>query len=76
MNPINAEGNMFSNLFDKVPAKRAGIPEDIVGTILYVVSNAGVCFLLHGLTVSHTSMDGRFVLMEAECSWQMVRNES
>ena len=42
MNPINAEGNMFSNLFDKVPAKRAGVPEDIVATILYLVSKAGV----------------------------------
>lgn len=42
MNPINAEGNMFANLFDKVPAKRAGVPEDIVGTILFLVSKAGV----------------------------------
>jgi hypothetical protein len=42
MNPINAEGNMFANLFDKVPAKRAGVPDDIVGTILYLVSKAGV----------------------------------
>ena len=42
MNPINAEGNMFANLFDKVPAKRAGVPEDIVATILYLVSKAGV----------------------------------
>ena len=45
MNPINAEGNMFSNLFDKVPAKRAGIPEDIIGTILYLCSKAGVHLL-------------------------------
>jgi len=45
MNPINAEGNMFSNLFDKVPAKRAGLPEDIVATILYLVSKAGVLSL-------------------------------
>ena len=45
MNPINAEGNMFANLFDKVPTKRAGVPEDIVGAILYLVSKAGV-FLL------------------------------
>lgn len=42
MNPINAEGNMFAGLFDKVPAKRAGEPEDIVGAILYLVSKAGV----------------------------------
>jgi hypothetical protein len=45
MNPITAEGNMFANLFEKVPAKRAGIPEDIVATILYLVSKAGVCLL-------------------------------
>jgi hypothetical protein len=42
MNPINAEGNMFANLFEKVPAKRSGVPEDIVGTMLYLVSKAGV----------------------------------
>lgn len=45
MNPINAEGNMFANLFEKVPAKRAGIPEDIIGTILYLCSKAGVYLL-------------------------------
>ena len=33
---------MFAGLFDKVPAKRAGEPEDIVGTVLYLVSKAGV----------------------------------
>jgi hypothetical protein len=42
MNPVGAEGNIFSSLFDKVPAKRAGNPEDIAGTILYLVSKAGV----------------------------------
>ena len=51
MNPINAEGNMFSNLFDKVPAKRAGVPEDVIGTVLYLVSKAGVALLLCVLTV-------------------------
>ena len=39
---INAEGNMFANLFDKVPKKRVGVPEDSGGTILYLVSKAGV----------------------------------
>lgn len=42
MNPIGAEGNIFSALFDKVTAKRAGNSEDIAGTILYLVSKAGV----------------------------------
>lgn len=42
MNPVGAEGNVFANLFDKVPAKRAGNSEDIAGTILYLVSKAGV----------------------------------
>ncbi|RJE22303.1 reductase [Aspergillus sclerotialis] len=41
MNPVGAEGNIFSSLFDKVPAKRAGASEDIAGTILYLVSKAG-----------------------------------
>ena len=42
MNPVGEEGNMFSALFDKVPAKRAGNEEDIAGAILYLVSPAGV----------------------------------
>ncbi|KAJ5907270.1 uncharacterized protein N7473_004186 [Penicillium subrubescens] len=41
MNPVGAEGNIFSSLFDKVPAKRAGASEDMAGTILYLVSKAG-----------------------------------
>ncbi|OQD79410.1 hypothetical protein PENANT_c052G05511 [Penicillium antarcticum] len=41
MNPVGAEGNIFSSLFDKVPAKRAGNPEDMAGTILYLVTKAG-----------------------------------
>ncbi|KAJ5912625.1 hypothetical protein N7504_001508 [Penicillium tannophilum] len=41
MNPVGAEGNIFSSLFDKVPAKRAGCSEDIAGTVLYLVSKAG-----------------------------------
>ena len=45
MNPVGAEGNIFSNLFDKVPAKRAAIAEDIAGTVLYLVSKAGVSLL-------------------------------
>ncbi|KAH8168940.1 enoyl-(Acyl carrier protein) reductase domain-containing protein [Sarocladium implicatum] len=41
MNPVGQAGSNFSNLFDKVPAKRAGGEEDLVGTILYLVSRAG-----------------------------------
>jgi hypothetical protein len=42
MNPVGEEGNLFSALFDKVPAKRAGNGDDIAGTVLYLVSRAGV----------------------------------
>lgn len=42
MNPVGEEGNMFSSLFDKVPAKRAGNEHDIAGAVLYLVSRAGV----------------------------------
>ncbi|CAK7232006.1 hypothetical protein SCUCBS95973_008115 [Sporothrix curviconia] len=41
MNPVGAEGNMFSNLFDKMPAKRAGEEDDIAGAVLYLASCAG-----------------------------------
>jgi len=41
MNPVGAEGNMFANLFDKVPAKRAGNDEDIAGAVVYLASRAG-----------------------------------
>ncbi|OIW24527.1 NAD(P)-binding protein [Coniochaeta ligniaria NRRL 30616] len=41
MNPVGEEGNMFSSLFDKVPAKRAGNEHDIAGAVLYLVSRAG-----------------------------------
>ena len=47
MNPVGAAGNIFSALFDQVPAKRAGNESDIAGTILYLASRAGVsipCF--------------------------------
>ena len=42
MNPVGEAGNLFSALFDKVPAKRAGNEDDIAGTVLYLVSRAGV----------------------------------
>lgn len=42
MNPVGAEGNIFSSLFDKVPAKRAGGEEDMAGAVLFLASRAGV----------------------------------
>lgn len=47
MNPVGAAGNIFSSLFDKVPAKRAGASEDITGAVIYLVSKAGVSWALH-----------------------------
>ncbi|KAH8883446.1 7-alpha-hydroxysteroid dehydrogenase [Thozetella sp. PMI_491] len=41
MNPVGEEGNIFSNLFDQVPAKRAGSEEDIAGAVVYLASRAG-----------------------------------
>ncbi|KAJ5192000.1 uncharacterized protein N7498_010985 [Penicillium cinerascens] len=41
MNPVGAAGNIFSSLFDKVPAKRAGTSQDIAGAVIYLVSKAG-----------------------------------
>ncbi|KAK7965921.1 uncharacterized protein PG986_000198 [Apiospora aurea] len=41
MNPVGEEGNMFSALFDKVPAKRPGNAADIAGAVLYLASRAG-----------------------------------
>jgi len=76
MNPINAAGNMFANLFDKVPAKRAGEPEDIVATILYLVSKAGVSCLALCADGRLTSMAGRCVWMEGEYWLQTAKNKS
>jgi hypothetical protein len=53
MNPVGQEGNIFSNLFDKVPAKRAGNEEDLVGSVLYLSSRAGV---------SHAPLDSEMAL--------------
>lgn len=49
MNPIGAQGNIFSSLFEKVPAKRAGDSNDMAGTVLYLVSKSGVSHLLQAL---------------------------
>lgn len=45
MNPVGEAGNMFSSLFDRVPARRAGNEEDIAGTVIYLASRAGVCYV-------------------------------
>ena len=45
MNPVGEAGNMFSSLFDRVPAKRAGNEEDIAGSVIYLISRAGVSLL-------------------------------
>jgi NAD(P)-dependent dehydrogenase (short-subunit alcohol dehydrogenase family) len=42
MNPVGEQGNIFSNLFNKVPAKRSGSEEDMAGAVLYLASRAGV----------------------------------
>ena len=67
---------MFANLFEKVPAKRAGIPEDIIGTILYLCSKAGVFLQRKLIFLRLTLMDGVCVLMEGEFLLRMDRNES
>ena len=62
MNPVGAEGNIFSNLFDKVPAKRAAIAEDIACTVLYLVSKAGVSLWISPSLVLTSSIDHRVCL--------------
>lgn len=84
MNPVGAEGNMFANLFDKVPAKRAGKLEDISGTVLYLCSQAGVSeFFLRIVfqhadpyVCRHTWMDAVSVSMAGESWLPMDRNKS
>ena len=58
MNPVGAQGNIFSSLFDKVPAKRAGCSEDIAGTVLYLVSKAGVSYYPFEPRLSLTNWPG------------------
>ncbi|EPE04118.1 short-chain dehydrogenase [Ophiostoma piceae UAMH 11346] len=58
MNPVGAEGNIFSNLFDKVPAKRAGNEEDIAGAVVYLASRAGS--YIHGISLC---IDGGRILL-------------
>lgn len=47
MNPVGEAGNIFSSLFDRVPAKRAGNEEDIAGSVIYLISRAGVSKPFH-----------------------------
>ncbi|KAJ9144237.1 Short-chain dehydrogenase/reductase SDR [Pleurostoma richardsiae] len=58
MNPVGEEGNIFSNLFDKVPAKRAGKEEDMVGVVIYLASPAGA--YVNGISVC---VDGGRILL-------------
>lgn len=70
MNPVGAEGNIFSNLFDKVPAKRAAIAEDIAGTVLYLVSKAGVSlFALVSLPTNFSTNHYRSLGL---CGWNIT----
>jgi hypothetical protein len=55
MNPIGEAGNMFSSLFDKVPAKRPGNEEDIASAVLYLASRAGVRYHLISLLIISVS---------------------
>lgn len=61
MNPVGEAGNMFSSLFDRVPAKRAGNEEDIAGTVIYLASRAGVRYALLLRAVP------RFCLIDTMC---------
>jgi hypothetical protein len=81
MNPVGAAGNIFSSLFDKVPAKRAGASGDIAGTVLYLVSKAGVSYVLQTPNMmftyyySHMSMGSRFVSMVDAFCWRTGRSD-
>lgn len=70
MNPVGAEGNIFSNLFDKVPAKRAGNAEDITGTVLYLVSKAGVSLLAFKILAPSFNIDNHLYL--GLCGWNIT----
>ncbi|KAI1773859.1 cytochrome P450 [Hypoxylon cercidicola] len=58
MNPVGEEGNIFSNLFDKVPARRAGGEEDIASVVIYLASRAGA--YVDGISVC---VDGGRILL-------------
>lgn len=85
MNPVGEEGNMFSSLFDKVPAKRAGSDEDIAGVVLYLSSRAGVgrknlrlsSFTIFPTNIEFrlTSMESLYALMEGEYCWPMAKSD-
>lgn len=78
MNPVGAEGNMFANLFDKVPARRAGKLEDIAGTVLYLCSQAGVsvciCYLICGCP-DHFAEGVRGRTLSVRGRWQSIGGE-
>ncbi|KAI0893762.1 7-alpha-hydroxysteroid dehydrogenase [Annulohypoxylon nitens] len=58
MNPVGEEGNVFSNLFDKVPARRAGDDLDIAAVVIWLSSRAGA--YVDGISVC---IDGGRVLL-------------
>lgn len=75
MNPVGEAGNMFSSLFDRVPAKRAGNENDIAGAVIYLISRAGVSLSLKlrpafrlcqpfSLTISQAYVDGVSVCVD------------
>ena len=81
MNPVGEAGNMFSALFDQVPAKRPGQAEDIAGAIIYLVSRAGVNFT-EAVRRHSTDTHGRHTSMEYLCAsmagvswWPMAKSE-
>lgn len=61
---------MFANLFDKVPARRAGRLEDIAGTVLYLCSQAGVS--LKRSVQETTNNTCRHTLTGAVCVWTVA----
>ena len=71
MNPVGEEGNMFSSLFDKVPAKRAGNEDDIAGAVLYLVSRAGVRSS-YSLTTTLEPRTNSYRLMSMGCPFVLT----
>ncbi|BDD57665.1 hypothetical protein MPDQ_007243 [Monascus purpureus] len=65
MNPVGEEGNIFSSLFDKVPAKRAAKAEDIAGAVLYLSSKAGVSIELLKFLIEFSNAPTGLVV----CRW-------
>lgn len=56
---------MFSSLFDRVPAKRAGNEEDIAGSIIYLMSRAGVSIIILFLRKLHQQQLATLITLQA-----------